>query len=348
MHFTTRTKGAGRGWSADLLVYDEAQDLPEEALAASFPLLRAMSNPQVWYTGSAVDQQVDRDGVVFARVRERGLAGTDPRLAYLEWSADLAMNEVNAEAISDPALWAQANPALGIRIEAQHVVQERAAMSSRKFAVELLAVGDWPRTEEGPVKIIPTEIWRACEDLESEEAEGARLCFAFDAPPDQSVGTICLSAKREDGLDHIEFVEQDRGTAWLPRRMQELYEKYHRPLIVCDGRVVGPLLPDFKELKVKVLVATPKEYTAACGMFYAATGAGSDLSTLRHLGQEELDTAVEGAAKRPMGDAWLWSRKNSTVDISPLVGCTLALWGSRTRSKPAQLINLNDYLWGGP
>jgi hypothetical protein len=79
-------------------------------------------------------------------------------------------------------------------------------------------------------------------------------------------------------------------------------------------------------------------------MFFTATGAGDDPSTLRHLGQEELDAAVEGAAKRPMGDAWLWSRKNSTVDISPLVGCTLALWGSRTRSKAPQVINLNDYL----
>ncbi len=282
---------------------------------------------------------------MFAWVRERGLAGSDPKLADLEWSADLAMNAVNAEAVSDPALGAQANPALGIRTEAQHVVQERAAMSSRKFAVELLAVGDWPRTEEGPVKVIPTEIWRACCDPESEEAEDARFCFAFDVTPDQSVGTICLSAKRADGLDHIEFVEQDRGMAWIPRRMQELYEKYHRPLIVCDGTgPISSILPEFKDLKVKVLVVTAKEHQQACAMFFTATGAGEDPSTLRHLGQEELDAAVEGAAKRPMGDAWLWSRKNSTVDISPLVGCTLALWGSRPRHKAPQVINLNDYL----
>jgi len=45
-----------------------------------------------------------------------------------------------------------------------------------------------------------------------------------------------------------------------------------------------------------------------------------------------------------MGDAWLWDRKNATVDISPLVGCTLALWGSRTQSRAPQVINMADYL----
>jgi hypothetical protein len=28
-----------------------------------------------------------------------------------------------------------------------------------------------------------------------------------------------------------------------------------------------------------------------------------------------------------LGDAWAWSRKSSAVDISPLVACTLALFG---------------------
>jgi hypothetical protein len=35
---------------------------------------------------------------------------------------------------------------------------------------------------------------------------------------------------------------------------------------------------------------------------------------------------VKGAAKRPLGDAWAWSRKSSGVDISPLVAITLAVW----------------------
>jgi hypothetical protein len=66
---------------------------------------------------------------------------------------------------------------------------------------------------------------------------------------------------------------------------------------------------------------TITEHAQACGQLV-------DLVTDRelvHLGSNELATAVRGARTRPLGDAWAWSRKNSAVDISPLVAATLAL-----------------------
>jgi hypothetical protein len=50
-----------------------------------------------------------------------------------------------------------------------------------------------------------------------------------------------------------------------------------------------------------------------------------DQRTLRHLGTLEMTTALRGAVKRPLGDAWAWSRKSSSVDICPLVAATLAV-----------------------
>jgi hypothetical protein len=69
-------------------------------------------------------------------------------------------------------------------------------------------------------------------------------------------------------------------------------------------------------------------------MFYDAV----DQDALRHLNTAELNAAIHGAATRPLGDAWAWSRKSSGTDISPLVACTLALWahevhGRRTRNR---------------
>jgi hypothetical protein len=66
----------------------------------------------------------------------------------------------------------------------------------------------------------------------------------------------------------------------------------------------------------------------ACGAFVDAV----EQRTIRHLGTTELVTAIRGAAQRPLGDAWAWSRKNSGVDITPLVTCTMAL---REAMKPA-------------
>ena len=47
---------------------------------------------------------------------------------------------------------------------------------------------------------------------------------------------------------------------------------------------------------------------------------------LRHRGERELTIAIDGAARRPLGDSFAWSRKSSAVDISPLVAVTLAAW----------------------
>jgi hypothetical protein len=36
---------------------------------------------------------------------------------------------------------------------------------------------------------------------------------------------------------------------------------------------------------------------------------------------------LAGAKKGPRGDAWIWHRRNSGIDISPLVAATLAWHG---------------------
>jgi hypothetical protein len=44
-----------------------------------------------------------------------------------------------------------------------------------------------------------------------------------------------------------------------------------------------------------------------------------------------LTSAVAGAAKRTLGDAWAWDRRGVSVGICPLVAATLAAWGFVTR-----------------
>jgi hypothetical protein len=45
-----------------------------------------------------------------------------------------------------------------------------------------------------------------------------------------------------------------------------------------------------------------------------------------HLGSQELRDAIRGAKARPIGDgSFAWARRNSSVNIAPLVAGTLAL-----------------------
>jgi hypothetical protein len=75
-----------------------------------------------------------------------------------------------------------------------------------------------------------------------------------------------------------------------------------------------------------VVPVNAKDQAQACGMLYDAV----EQDAFRHLGEQALTSAVKGAVKRPLSDAWAWSRKNSGVDISPLVAVTLAGWGWQT------------------
>jgi hypothetical protein len=327
VRFRTRTKGGGRGFSGDVLILDEAMILPETAHGALLPTLSARPNPQVWYAGSAVDQTVHEDGVVLARVRERGMAGGDGRLAYFEWSADAeSPDALSAEEARDPRRWAQANPGLGIRISEEHVENERRSMEHRTFAVERLSVGDWPATSR-PGGVIDLELWKSLID----EASRARdpVCFAVDASPDRRRASIAAAGFRDDELAHVEIVEHRAGTGWVVDRLVELRDR-HAPLaIVLDGR--GPaasLIHEIEERGVEVDVIGSAEYANACGLFFDTV----EQERLRHLGTAEMSAAVRSATKRDLGDAWAWSRKRSSADISPLVASTLALWASASRS----------------
>jgi hypothetical protein len=346
IRFRTRTKGGGRGLTGDCLMMDEAMILPEMAHGALLPTLSARPNPQVWYTASAVDQYVHEHGLVLARVRQRGLAGDDPSLAYFECSVDpealprarrrreegdkrpAGPDDVDAKTAADPEAWATANPGLGIRITAGHIANERRSLEARTFAVERLNVGDWPDVDGEPETVIDLERWADLIDARSAMRDPGAL--AFDVSPDRSWASICAAGHRKDELAHIEVVERRRGTGWVVERLIELVERHEPLAVVCDGSSpAASLIPALEKADVDVTVASAADQAQGCGLLFDRV----EQETLRHLGTPELAAALRGAKKRPIGDAaWAWSRKNSGVDITSLVGCTLALWGLLTEA----------------
>lgn len=322
LEFQTRTKGRGRGFSSDTLIFDEAMFLPEHAIAAAFFTLSARPDPQVWYTGSSPDQLVDEHGVALARVRERALR-QDTGLAYFEWSLPIDNPDlVDDDVAADPEQWRQANPALGIRISEEHVEAERRSVAPRTFAVERLCVGDWPPTSGDSV--IDLEAWNALIDPASVVA--GEVAFTFDVKPDRSASSIAAAGRRSDGMFHVEVIDRRRGTNWVVPRILELVGRHANSGVFCDsaGPAVSLVAALAGELEVQELSA--REMANACGLFYDAV----EDEQVRHLGTPELTAALRGAQKRALGDAWAWSRKNSAVDISPLVAVTVALWAVST------------------
>lgn len=329
IRFRTRTSGGGRGFTGDCLILDEAMYIPESAHGALIPTLSAVPNPQVIYAGSAVDEQIHDHGIVLTRLRNRALAGGDPSLAYMEWSVDREQLEKHPELAADPRAHAQANPALGIRISEEYIFHEKRSMSARTFEVERLGAGFWPSTDGSDERVISEETFRDTIDLKSRAIDP--VCFSFDVTPDRSKACISAAGARADGGVHMEVIKHDDGTGWVVARLGELRDAHKPAAIIADER--GPaasLLPQLEKLGIEVVTVSYKEYAQACAMTYD----GLEQRSTWHLGTQELAAAAAGAVKRPLGDSWAWSRKSSAVDITPIVSCSLAVWGHATQEKP--------------
>lgn len=124
IRFRTRggQRGGGRGFSGSPVMFDEAMFLSDESMGAIHPVMSAQPDPQAWYMGSAVDQMTMDEGIVFTRLREEAQSEDSDRIAYFEWSLDLATpDDVEDEVAEDLASWAVTNPALGIRITPEYL-----------------------------------------------------------------------------------------------------------------------------------------------------------------------------------------------------------------------------------
>ncbi len=320
IRYRTRTRGGGKGFSCDALLLDESFELPEFAHAALLPTMSARARPQVWYTSSSVDQEVHDHGIVLARVRERAQR-QEKSLVYFEWSLPYDHpDDVPDEVASSELAWAEANPAMNLRISPEHVEHEYRSLSSRNFAVERLGVGDWPATDGTSHLAISPKAWADLTDKSSKLVDPIHL--VYDIAPDRSKASIVATGYNQAGLLHAEVVEHKMGTAWLLERLPELNAKHHPDKILCDG--VGPaasLVKELEPLGVYVETITAQEYAQSCA-FLVDTVASAGM---RHLGTPELMAAIRGATKRPLQDAFAFSRRNSTADITSLVATAIGV-----------------------
>lgn len=353
LRFRTRTKGGGRGFTGDCLILDEAMILKPQAVASLLPTLSARPNPQIWYTGSAGDEESTQ----LARVRQRALDAIkhgpeskqwDDRLLYYEWSADTCGEYCEDKCeIHDPVdsvdTWAKTNPGLGIRISAEHVRAEMRSMELPAFKRERLGVGTWP-VEDERWSVIPQESWNAREDRSSIPADP--LVFAIDTTPNLSHTAIAVCGNGYQGKVHVEITSNAQqydhrpGTDWVVSRMVELHRAWKPAAVVIDkAGQAGRFVDELTFHGIEVISPTAREYAQACGAFYTSVvPREGNQPNLAHVGQPQLTKAVSGAAKRVLADTWAWDKKAASMDISPLVACTLAKWGhmkATTETAPA-------------
>ena len=136
-----------RGHAVDDVILDEVREYQSfDLIAAIKPTMTASANPQLIYLSNAGDDE----SLVLNDLRRR--ADTDPRLAYLEWSADPERD------LDDEEGWREANPALGITIDIDTLRDERRSLPAAVFETEHLC--RWVTTMQP--RVVAIDAWDAC------------------------------------------------------------------------------------------------------------------------------------------------------------------------------------------
>lgn len=321
-----RSKGSGRGFSAPLVLLDEAFALNAAQVAALLPTIGAMVNPLVLSFSSA--------GMATSSylhdLRRRGEEGVG-RVTYLDHSVVPGPGGVDTPewraARRDPRVWAFANPGLGHRmsldvLEALFAAMDKAGTWDR----EMLGVYD-PEPEAVEEELGPLAGDRFATapiaDPTSELRDDA-VALVVELDRDGAAAAIAVGGMREDGRRHVELLDYRPGTDWLAARLEEHLARW--PDAVCVLDPAGPAVQlrssrdDWHEMTAKDV-----------GEAFAEFLAGVRDDRVRWCAPEDLAPAVLAAAEKGQtvvtaDGVARWSRKGSPVPIAPLTALTFAGW----------------------
>jgi hypothetical protein len=269
LRFLARSRGSGRAFTAEAVYYDEAMLLAQEDVDASMPTMSAVPNPQMWFTGSAGFP----DSTQLSSVRDRGIAGTDPTLLFVEWSCEFCPDlcpdkrsprcRFGHDRRDDPKSWARANPGLNIRISEEHVGREFIKMAATGFDRERLGIGDWPAGDLA-FAVIPKHNWdERIWPGPGEMPRPQRIAVWVDITPDQSAAAIAIAGllPQKAAVTAQELLDISLDPASPPPLSQPLPERECTLEIGNDGTWddhragVDWILPRLRELKSRQRVA---------------------------------------------------------------------------------------------
>lgn len=317
---TASRKGA-RSLSVDIAMLDELREhVTWDAWNAIVPTTTVRTYSQVVCTSNAGDQRSEVLRALRDSAMRRVLTGetADTRTGYFEWSVPMEADP------KDPEYWHMANPAMGMLNDftIHDLRGYLEAMEYRNlpgFQTEHLC--QWVDAMEPGV--IPPEHWMETTDANSRRAEDSPVFAAIDVNYDRSRSYVAIAAKREDGNLHIEVVQAARGTDWVVEWMADRKDKFAGVVVQKTGAPASGLIPDLERAGIKVTEWGPGNVVArGCGDFYDAIIE----HRIYHRPAPVLDRAAASGVARNFNEAWVFDRRNSPVDVSPLVACAAAAW----------------------
>lgn len=326
--FPARTRSTLRGWSVDCYLGDEAQLITDDQWASAKPALAARRGAQTWMAGTAPSSLTDAE--VFGRLRQAAVNGTDESLAWLEYGAEPGCD------LDDRAQWRAANPG---RVELEAIISERRELSPSDFAKERLNI--WPA--EQSEHVFGVGVWPALAAARRDDLASA-AAIGLDRSHDGLVAVAAAFRDYTAGTTHLEVVFIRDGVNNMAETVDWLKSNAGRTPIVIDSVGTAAVAVSHLQAARRNVVVTHVGEMAR-----AAVGLSDDVAAglLTHADtpNNDLARAVDGARRRPIGDAggFGWDRRDGSTAISPLVAASLAHFGAvahgrRPRNPPRVMV----------
>jgi hypothetical protein len=328
VEFVARSKGSGRGFTVDVLVCDEAQDLTDEELEALLPTISAapLRNPQIIFAGTPPNPEKNQTGEVFTRVRTDADNGLDPHLAFTDYGVpDGPLDKI---AFDDLDILRGCNPALVTgRLQLEVCRTERRRMSAAGYARERL--GWWGNLTgaESTEGVFHGWTIQARPGIAIPSVQAIGLAVSFD----RKWGSIGSAGFTDDGQTYLAAVRRDPGTAWLVTEAARIQDAHGCTVAIAESGPGSNLIPQLEEAGVILtIVGTDDSYDAAADL-----ADGIATKTHVHGSYPELDAAVKVTMKRASGDRWTLERRRAVDDISMAEAAMVAAWAANNAESDA-------------
>nr|DAE77500.1 MAG TPA: Large Terminase [Caudoviricetes sp.] len=326
----------GRGLSVTDLAFDELRQQKEwSAWAAMTNTINAVQSSQTIAVSNAGEAKSEvlrslrakaleeMDARAAAEKRGEEYAPVDASLGLFEWSAPDDCD------IWDTDGWCQANPSLGypnsitgdmLASKAALVGEPGAGLPEHKFRTENLC--QWVNVTAD--SLFSSEELEACLDPESMIAPDSPVYLSVDVSRDRKMTSLSIAGFRDDGKPHVEFVTQRAFTEWVPEFLANGLA-FKPAAVIMQGRgcAASSLIPFIEQAGTPVVRCEGGDLPNAYGLFYDRVMEKS----VSWIEQETLIGALSEIRTKSTGDAFLFNREKSPVDIAPACAAAFALWG---------------------
>lgn len=348
--FSTRKGGGGRGSGYNTVLFDEAQDLTSGEYDAFGATTFARLDGQLIYFGTppsfedsatrGMSSDKSDRGRYFQGIRRRIVSGELPFSAWLEWGVDKLTPRTDIDA------WYRVMPSLGyvfgdgLGLTAQHVASVTGTEES--FNTEYL--GYW--ASQSKERAIDITLWN---DLKTKNPRLVNKQTVINANTPVAVSVkssfdekkiyLVVASRRQDDSVFIEVRNIWKTDApWTDELAQEVkkWAKNRKTSVVhIDGEIVkASLKQKLQQLRLwrsngsqtrqnKIIMTSSNDLAAASSSFLTLIKE----KRIAHIGQVQLDAAVEDSRKRLFGrstDRYGFASMSGLTDVTPVEAAAIA------------------------